>query len=122
MRRAWSIAGAVLLFLSLAAPAPGSVGGCDEDVMLVNGPDLCFEIRALLCARTKVREDQSDDEEIACLLEAQSGCAGTPPEFCLDGTRPSQGAAEICLDELSDGRTLQTRIGLEDFPECDLCP
>ena len=120
-RRLWSIAAAAVLFFSLSGPAPGSVGGCDEDIMLVNGPDICFEIRALLCARTKIRENQTDEQEIACLLEAQSGCSGVPPEFCLDGSRPSQGAAEICLDALSDGRTVDERIGLEIF-ECDLCP
>ena len=121
-RHLGALAAAVGLFLSLAGPAPGSVGGCDEEIMLVNGPDLCFELRALLCARARVRENQTDEQEIECLLDAQSGCAGTPPEFCLDGSRPSQGAAEICLDALSDGRTVDERIGLEDFPECDLCP
>ncbi len=120
-RRVLSLSIGVFLFLTLAGPAPGAVGACGGELETIDGPELCREINLFLCERARARELMGEEFYQQCLQRELPACDSVPPEYCIDGIPPSAAAASLCMEALADGDTLNQRVRLEDFPECDLC-
>ena len=105
------------LFLFLAGPAPGSVGGCSGSSGLADPVEFCELREAWICARQRARGEMTPEEEQACVDMGQVMCAGFnwSPD-CQP--QPSQLLVDACIEALGDpGRLTQDD---RSFPECDI--
>jgi hypothetical protein len=122
MSRALRALFAGLLLLLIAAPTPGAVGSCgSDDDGLDQTADLeayCSERGQLICVRAYERGDLSLVARDNCRREAIAACER---RTFLPGCRPTQRAANACLNALHSRSTLDQMV--DEIDECTrLCP
>jgi len=108
---------AAVLFLFLAGPAPGSVGGCDGSSSLADPVEFCELREAWICARQRARGEMTPEEEQSCVDRGVVMCEGFnwSPD-CVP--QPAQILVDACIEALGD----PGRLSQDDrtFPECDI--
>lgn len=111
---------AVVMFLALAGPAPGNVGGCGSTVSVANPQQFCVERDYWRCVRDEFGGRITVEERTACIDRVEDGCSAfTWPPGCA----PTDGATRACIQLLqrSDLASMTYEQLLANFSECNLC-
>jgi len=109
-----------LLALLLVGPAPGEVGSCGGDPLVVEAEDFCRDQEAWECRRAEARGELDDGQLAACFEAIPNACvgAGWPPS-CVP--RPTNLQTDACIDALSLEENV--RVPIEELAACmDVCP
>lgn len=114
------IGAAVVMFLALAGPAPGNIGGCGSTVSVANPRDFCVERDYWRCVRDHYAGRINDAQRDECIGRVEDGCSAfTWPTGCA----PTQSAAQACVQLLqrSDLASMTYEQLLDNYSECKLC-
>jgi hypothetical protein len=124
VKRAWILRtfGGAMMFLFLAGPSPGNVGGCWGEVpMEVEAPQHCTDEEFWKCQRDRFAGRINDAEFNECTARIEGLCGGaTWPAGCM----PTEAQSEACIRLLRrmDLAHLSYEELQADFTECNLCP
>lgn len=113
------IAGSLVMFVGLAGPAPGHVGGCGGTVAVADPVASCTELESWECTRDHSAGRLTAEEQTACLAAVGPSCSGFQwPNGCA----PFQSQVDECVVLLRRGDFLSVPSDeLRSRPECRLC-
>lgn len=122
MKRSWILraGGGAILFLMLAGPTPGNIGGCGSTTSVVQAPQHCTDREFWICTRDEHagRIDQAGLDQ--CLVQIEPMCQGaTWPAGCS----PTQDQHDACILLLrnADLAHLTFEQLQSMYDDCNLC-
>jgi hypothetical protein len=120
VKRAFHLGGGVVLFLLLAGPTPGNIGGCGGTNATVSAPQHCTDQEFWICRRDEFAGRITTAEFAQCQQEIPAMCDGaTWPPGCAP--TPAQSQACIMLLQRQDRAHLTYQQLREMYPDCNLC-
>lgn len=121
MKRILHAGGGVLLFLILAGPTPGNVGGCGSTNQAVSAPQHCTDQEFWLCRRDQYAGRIDQTEFNACVQAIPGTCDGAAwPAGCAP--TPAQSDACLLLLQRQDLAHLTYGELQAMYDTCNLCP
>jgi hypothetical protein len=107
----------VTLAITLGAPTPGHIGGCDTSPPEVDPYEFCVQKETLACERDgHSSPPRKTAEQVAeCNASIADDCFGFQFAVC----EPTRAQADACLDALASIANLQRET--QSFAECDFC-
>lgn len=114
------ISGLVLMFVCIAAPSPGNVGGCAANRRVANPEEHCINTEFWKCRRDQFAGRIDQAEYDACLVPIRGRCSAAAWPM---GCEPTTSSSTACVTLLSrmDLAEFTTPDLLATFPDCNLC-
>lgn len=112
---------ASVMFMCLAGPAPGNVGGCGSERNLADAREHCINSKYWECYRDLYAGRTMMADYDACLAQINPMCSG---RIWPAGCEPSQTQSDACIILLSraDRAATPTPELIATYPDCNLCP
>ena len=114
------VAGLALMFVCIAGPAPGNVGGCGATRRVADPVEHCLNTEFWKCRRDQFAGRIDEAQYNACLAPIRGVCSAAAWPV---GCEPTRSSSTACVNILSrmDLATFTTPELLARFPDCNLC-
>lgn len=109
---AWSVSRrallALLLFIALGGPTPGSIGSCSDDIEVTDAQSFCIDTQALYCLRDFEAERIDEAAYDECLADVAPNCRGFAWNPAVCPIPPTEQRANACIAALRSKERLET--------------
>ena len=114
-----------VLFLPLAGPGAGNVGGCGNSPPVIDAAEHCRARQEITCRRELFAQRINEQEFAECSARIETPCMGATWPTLPDGRpcQPTPAESDACITLLGNAELVSTPTDqlLMMFGDCNLC-